>query len=98
MAATTKSVVLITGANAGIGFELASQLIADKSKHVIMGSRSIEKGEAALKDLQSKNQPGSVELIKLDVTQRSSIEAAAKKVEQDHGRQVCSSSAFCSTI
>lgn len=86
MAATIKSIILITGANAGIGFELASQLIADKTKHVIMSSRSIEKGEKALKALQSHNLPGSAELIQIDVDQRESIEAAAKKVESIHGR------------
>lgn len=88
MAATTKSIILITGANAGIGFELASQLIADKMKHVILGSRSIDKGEAALKSLQSRNQPGTAEMIQLNVDNRESIEAAAKKVEKDHGRFV----------
>lgn len=86
MATATKSIVVITGANAGIGFELASQLIADKLKHVIIGSRSFEKGEAALKDLQSRNQPGSVEMVQLNVDQRESIEAAAQKVEAQHGR------------
>lgn len=86
MAVTTKSVILITGANAGIGFELASQLLADKMKHVIMGSRSIEKGEKALKDLRSRNLPGSIEMVQLDIDRRESIEAAAKKVEGTHGR------------
>lgn len=86
MAAANRSIILITGGNAGIGFELASQLIADKSKHIIIGSRSIEKGEAAIKDLRARNRPGNVEMVQLDTTQRVSIEAAAKKVESDHGR------------
>lgn len=86
MASTTKSIILITGANAGIGFELASQLIADKMKHVIIGSRSIDKGEAALKNLQSRNLPGTAEMVQLNIDQRESIEAAAKKIEKDHGR------------
>lgn len=88
MAATTKSIILITGANAGIGFELASQLIADKMKHVIMGSRSIEKGEQALNDLRSRDLPGSIEMVQLDIDQHESIKAAAQKVESVHGRYV----------
>lgn len=86
MATTTRSIVLITGGNAGIGFELASQLLADKMKHVIIGSRSVDKGEAALKDLQSRKLPGAIEMIQLNIDHRESIEAAAKKVESTHGR------------
>ena len=85
-AATNKSIILITGANAGIGFELASQLLADKTKHVIIGSRSLEKGSAALQTLRSRNQPGTVDLVQLNIDQRASIEAAAKKLQQDYGR------------
>lgn len=84
--AATKSIILISGANAGIGFELASQLLADKAKHVIVGSRSVDKGEKAVQGLRSRNQPGTVEMVQLNVNERESIEAAAKKVEKDHGR------------
>jgi NAD(P)-dependent dehydrogenase (short-subunit alcohol dehydrogenase family) len=72
--------------NGGIGFELASQLITDPSKHVLLGSRSVEKGEAAVKELQSRNQPGTVELLQVDVNSDESIIAAAKSVESKHGR------------
>jgi len=74
--------------NGGIGFELASQLLSDPSKHVLLGSRSTEKGEAAVKDLQSRKQPGTVELLQIDVTSDESITAAAKRVESKHGRCV----------
>lgn len=72
--------------NAGIGFELAAQLLADPSKHVLLGSRSVEKGEAAVKELKSRKQPGTVELLQLDVASGESITAAAKRVESEHGR------------
>jgi NAD(P)-dependent dehydrogenase (short-subunit alcohol dehydrogenase family) len=72
--------------NGGIGFELASQLITDSSKHVLLGSRSVEKGEAAVKELQSRNQPGTVELLQVDVNSDESIGAAAKSVKSKHGR------------
>ena len=75
-------------ANGGVGFELAAQLLADASKHVLLGSRSVEKGEAAVKDLQSRRQPGSVELLHIDVDSEESIAAAAKSVESKHGRLV----------
>ncbi|KAI6905611.1 hypothetical protein KC318_g10172 [Hortaea werneckii] len=79
--AADKTIVLITGGNSGIGLEVAAQLLADKTKHVILGSRSLEKGEKAVKDLKSRNLPGSVELLQLDITDPQSIEAAVKTVE-----------------
>ena len=72
--------------NGGIGFELVSQLLSDSSRHVLLGSRSVEKGEAAIKELQSRKQPGTVELLQLDVASGESITAAAKSVESKHGR------------
>ena len=72
--------------NGGIGFELASQLLSDSSKHVILGSRSVERGEAAVRDLQSRKLPGTVELLQLDVASDESISAAAKTVESKLGR------------
>ncbi|OAG00884.1 NAD(P)-binding protein [Paraphaeosphaeria sporulosa] len=84
--AINKTITLITGANGGIGFELAAQLLGDASKHVLLGSRSFEKGEAAVKELQTRNLPGSVELVQIDVTNEDSINAAVKEVEVKHGR------------
>ena len=75
-------------ANSGLGLELVSQLLADQHKHVLLGSRSVEKGQAALKEVQSSNKPGSVELLEIDVTSESSIAAAVKTVESKHGRYV----------
>lgn len=60
--------------------------MAKGSYHVLLGSRSSEKGEAAVKDLQTRNLPGSVELLPLDVTDDENIERAASTVERDHGK------------
>ncbi|KAB8336864.1 hypothetical protein FH972_021172 [Carpinus fangiana] len=78
--------MLTVKANTGIGFELAATLLADSSKHVLLGSRSIEKGGAAVKDLQSRKLAGTVELLQVDVSDEGSIKAAAKSVESKHGR------------
>ena len=72
--------------NSGIGFELAAQLMAKGAYHIILGARSSEKGTAAINELHSRNPSSSAELLLLDVTQDDSIEAAANKVERDHGR------------
>ncbi|MCJ1426985.1 hypothetical protein MMC29_004888 [Sticta canariensis] len=87
MAATAaKTVILITGANAGIGFELAAQLMAKGSYHVLVGSRALEKGQAAVKELETRKLPGSVELVPIDVTNDDTIEHAATTVQHDHAR------------
>ena len=54
--------------------------------HVLLGSRSTEKGDAAVKDLQARSLPGSVEMLQLDVTNDDTIEKAASTVERDHGK------------
>jgi NAD(P)-dependent dehydrogenase (short-subunit alcohol dehydrogenase family) len=79
---------MLTVANSGIGFEVANQLLADGAFHVLLGARSIEKGQAAIKDLQSRNLPGTAELVQLDVANEDSVAAAAKLVEEKHGRHV----------
>jgi NAD(P)-dependent dehydrogenase (short-subunit alcohol dehydrogenase family) len=75
-------------ANAGIGFELAAQLLADPSKHILLGSRSIEKGEAAFKKLQERGLKGTVELVHINVIDGASIVAAVKSVGNKHGRYI----------
>ena len=45
-------VALISGANRGIGFEVAKQL-GEKGNRVILGSRDLERGELAAKKLTS---------------------------------------------
>ncbi|KAF2000849.1 putative short-chain dehydrogenase [Amniculicola lignicola CBS 123094] len=86
MASSGKLVVLITGANSGIGFELAAQLLAKGTYHVLLGSRSTDKGTTAVKTLESRKLPGTIELIPIDVTNDNSIEKAANSVEENHGR------------
>ncbi|OKL58549.1 hypothetical protein UA08_06047 [Talaromyces atroroseus] len=86
MNAAAKRLVLITGGTSGIGFELTAQLMAKGTYHVLMGARSIEKGNAALKHLSDRNLPGSVEMLMIDVTEDHTIESAATKVRHDHGR------------
>ncbi|KAG0651454.1 Short-chain dehydrogenase reductase tropE [Hyphodiscus hymeniophilus] len=75
--------VLITGGNGGIGYATAAALAASPAYHVIIGSRSLEKGKTALAKLSSK---GSVSLVQLDVTDATSIAAAVATVEKDRGR------------
>jgi len=82
--ATKTTIALVTGGNNGIGFEtclLASQL----NYHVLMGSRSLEKGQAALSSIQTRNPAGSISLVPLDITSDASISAASNHVATQFG-------------
>ncbi|KAJ8113911.1 hypothetical protein OPT61_g4079 [Boeremia exigua] len=75
------------GGNNGIGFDTVSAITAaSPTYHVVIGSRSPSKGATALERIQAKSHPGSASLIQLDVTDDSSISAAAATIERDYGR------------
>jgi NAD(P)-dependent dehydrogenase (short-subunit alcohol dehydrogenase family) len=73
-------IALITGANQGIGFQIAKDLAA-KGLTVLVGSRNLANGEAAARDI-GKN----AHAIQIDVTDQKSIDAAAARIEKDYGR------------
>lgn len=51
---TSSKIVLITGANQGIGFEIAKPLSSKPDYHVLMGSRDAQRGINAAKQLQEQ--------------------------------------------
>lgn len=71
--------VLITGANRGIGFETARQLI-QLGYFVYIGSRDKEKGQKAKKELQSRGLR-NVDVLELDVISIDSIRKARQALE-----------------
>jgi NAD(P)-dependent dehydrogenase (short-subunit alcohol dehydrogenase family) len=75
-----KQVALVTGANQGIGFQIAKDLAAHGFT-VMLGSRDFEKGEAAASTIE-----GDARAIQLDVTDNSSITAAAERIRSELGR------------
>lgn len=80
---TTKNrFALVTGANKGIGFEIARQL-AGAGLAVLLGSRDRARGEEAAAQL--KNEGLDVIHIPLDVTDLSTITAAAEVIAAKFG-------------
>jgi NAD(P)-dependent dehydrogenase (short-subunit alcohol dehydrogenase family) len=77
-----KRIALVTGANKGIGFEVARQL-ARKSFHVFLGARNEKAGRAAADKLQSD---GEVTFIQIDVADPESIKRAAKEFSKQSER------------
>jgi NAD(P)-dependent dehydrogenase (short-subunit alcohol dehydrogenase family) len=70
-------VAIVTGANSGIGWDTAVAL-ADKGASVIMASRNLEKGQAALERLKVEVPDADVELMHLDLASLESIRAFAE--------------------
>ena len=73
---TTKRIVLITGANRGIGFETAQQL-ARRGFHVVIAARDQARGRQAAGAIQAAN--GLATFLPLDVSSSDSIQSAAKQ-------------------
>jgi NAD(P)-dependent dehydrogenase (short-subunit alcohol dehydrogenase family) len=71
---TPSRTILVTGANKGIGLEICRQLARLKHR-VILGSRSAERGEAAVAQLAKEGL--KVEFLPLDVSDETSIDNAA---------------------
>jgi carbonyl reductase 1 len=78
-----KRTVLVTGANKGIGYEIARRLGAEKDTLCILGCRNIELGQAAISRL--KDQGCNVALVEIDLKDDDSIQAAAKEIEDKYG-------------
>lgn len=68
--------VVITGANAGVGYFTAEQL-AGAGARVVLGCRDPERAEAAVSAIRRRVPGARVEALPLDVTDRRSIDAAA---------------------
>jgi NAD(P)-dependent dehydrogenase (short-subunit alcohol dehydrogenase family) len=75
-----KPVALVTGANQGIGLQIAKNL-ADHDFTVLIGSRNLARGEAAAREVGPH-----AHAIQLDVTDQRSIAAAADRVGTEFGR------------
>jgi NAD(P)-dependent dehydrogenase (short-subunit alcohol dehydrogenase family) len=78
-------VILITGANRGIGFCIA-QAIAQRSEDccILVASRNLSSAEDAITKLQDLK--ATFHPIALDVTSDDSIKACLKTIEINHGR------------
>lgn len=73
-------VALVTGANKGIGLQIAKDLVA-RGLTVLVGSRSLQNGQAAANSIGA-----GAHALQLDVTDSASIAAAAERIRNEFGR------------
>ncbi|MDZ7731337.1 MAG: oxidoreductase [Natrialbaceae archaeon] len=71
--------VVITGANSGIGLEAAREL-ARAGATVVMGCRSLERGEAAADDIRGSVATADIRLEELDLASLESVSSFAETV------------------
>ncbi|MCJ1281278.1 hypothetical protein MMC26_000596 [Xylographa opegraphella] len=84
--APTKALVLITGANQGLGFATAQQLVRSGAYHVLVSSRTAHNAQTAAANLQTASaDPTAITALALDVTDDASIAAAATFVADRFG-------------
>jgi NAD(P)-dependent dehydrogenase (short-subunit alcohol dehydrogenase family) len=74
-------VAVITGGNRGIGLQVATEL-AELDYRVVLSARDVRKGHKALREVNADN----IELVGLDVSQPTNIEAFVGRLKRTHGR------------
>lgn len=77
---TATRIALVTGANQGVGLQVAKEMVAH-GVTVFLGSRDLERGRIAARDLGP-----NATAIQIDVTDQRSIDAAAQRIQTAYGR------------
>eukprot|EP01084_Bolivina_argentea_P161497 281112_1 len=80
MASSARRLALVTGGNKGIGYAICKQLLATQKFNVLLATRNLDNGKKALtnlqKDLSDSFSNDNVDLLELDVSNKSSIESS----------------------
>ena len=79
MQTNENKVALVSGANTGVGFQIAKALV-ESGYTVYAGSRDLQKGQAAVEQLGA-----SAIAVQLDITDKESIRTAVKTIEDETG-------------
>ncbi|UJR12149.1 hypothetical protein I4U23_016326 [Adineta vaga] len=78
-------IILVTGANRGLGFEVVKKLLKQSSANndlILLGCRDLKRGQDAIKELGS---PSNVQALQLDTSSPDSIVQATNEIKQKYG-------------
>ncbi len=76
-------VILITGANSGIGFE-AARVFARKNAEVIMACRNMEKGKKATAEIMQETPTAQIALKELNLASLDSVRNFATEINEEY--------------
>lgn len=67
--ASPKAIILVTGANSGVGYEVSKLLATTSSSyHVLICGRTLAKAEQAVFSIQALSPKGTLEPLELDIS------------------------------
>jgi len=72
-------VIVITGANTGIGFETAKDLAQYKPKKIVLACRDEAKGVIAASKISNELKVDNIDVLKLDLNDLNSVKAFAEE-------------------
>ena len=75
---------IVTGANSGLGLSTAREL-ARHGAHVVLACRNLQKGQAALQEIEAAAPAAELELAELDLGNLASVEEFANGFRASHG-------------
>ncbi len=78
-------IIIVTGANSGLGFEAAKAFSA-KGAHVVMACRDLSRAEQAKKEILSDYPQAELELMTLDLMDLNSIKTFAAQFQSTYKR------------
>ncbi|KAM0227878.1 hypothetical protein ACHAPO_011167 [Fusarium lateritium] len=82
-----RKLVLVTGANTGLGFQIVKAICGSKTEYeVLVGGRSIQKAEQAIKTLKEEFPSSHLHAIQVDVEDDLSIASAFEHVNNKYGK------------
>lgn len=80
-----KKVLLVTGANRGIGYAICEKVLKEKLPYrILMTTRNEVRGMPSLRSLQEKypEQRKEIDLLQLDISDKGSVNNFAKTLQQ----------------
>jgi NAD(P)-dependent dehydrogenase (short-subunit alcohol dehydrogenase family) len=81
----TGKVIIVTGANSGIGYEAAKEF-AHKGARTILACRSMDKAQAALGQIQAEIPSAPAEIMQLDLASLASVHRFAEEFKAKYDR------------
>jgi len=88
----SNSIILITGANTGLGFEITKALCrSSKAYTILLGGRSLQKADAAAQQAQTEfpASPSTIRTVQVDIEDDDSISRVFEHIAKDMVGWMC---------